>query len=530
MDSSHQNDIKKHMIELKINNQNVEVEEGSTVLDAANKLGISIPTMCHLKPYSNHPSCMICVVKDLNNGNLQPSCAFPAYDGMNVSTDDEEVLESRKENLQLLLSDHVGDCEAPCRVGCPAFMDIPEMNRLINENKPLEALKVVKKEIALPIVLGYVCQAPCESACRRKTVDETISICQLKKYVAIEDAKSSKPYFPEKKKDNGKSIAIVGSGISGLSAAFHLIVEGYKVSVYEKGDKAGGALVNETESLPSEMLELEIDILEKFGVDIKCGENIDSNSFNELRSNCDAVLIASGDINLLWAEELGLEINSTRKGLKVNQLNNKTNLEGVYACGSVVKKHKMSVQALENGKRVAHKIHAELQKDIIENPRDYFNSKFPKLVENEFPVYLLEAESESKGEVENHLDGFISEEAINEAGRCMHCDCRKVDNCLLRIYSHEYSADQKKYKRKERAEVQKEINHDLIVYETEKCIRCGLCVDICEKDGEALGLTYVGRGFDMRITVPFNREISETLEKVAIKCAEACPTAALALK
>ena len=150
------------MINLTINNTKVSVTEGTSVLKAAEKLGIEIPTMCFLEGLTNHPSCMLCLVKDKKNGNLQPSCALPASEGMEIITDDNEIHHARKEALELLLSDHVGDCEAPCRPSCPANMNIPLMNRLIAEGRFHEALKVVKEEIALPLILGYICPAPCE--------------------------------------------------------------------------------------------------------------------------------------------------------------------------------------------------------------------------------------------------------------------------------------------------------------------------------------------------------------------------------
>ena len=80
---------------------------------------------------------MICVVKDKNTGELFPSCGIPAQEGMDVITRDEDIVNARKDTLELLLSDHVGECEARCRIACPAFMDIPRMNRLIAEGKPL---------------------------------------------------------------------------------------------------------------------------------------------------------------------------------------------------------------------------------------------------------------------------------------------------------------------------------------------------------------------------------------------------------
>jgi len=100
-------------------------------MEAAAILGIIIPSMCFQQGFSNHPSCMVCLVKDLDRNHLIASCAMPVSEGMNILTDAPEVQEARRETLELLLSDHRGDCEAPCRLSCPAFMDIPLMNRLI---------------------------------------------------------------------------------------------------------------------------------------------------------------------------------------------------------------------------------------------------------------------------------------------------------------------------------------------------------------------------------------------------------------
>lgn len=187
------------MIRLKINNKTVEVGDGLSVLKVAESIGVDIPTMCFKDGFGNHPSCMLCLVKDAKTGKLHPSCALPAEEGMEIITDDKEIHEARKESLELLLSDHVGDCEATCRTACPAFMDIPQMNRLIADGKFEEALKVVKQEIAIPLILGYICPAPCENACHRGVADSPVSICQLKKVVAEKDLKSDDFYLPQAK-------------------------------------------------------------------------------------------------------------------------------------------------------------------------------------------------------------------------------------------------------------------------------------------------------------------------------------------
>jgi NADH dehydrogenase/NADH:ubiquinone oxidoreductase subunit G len=128
------------------------------------------------------------------------------------------------------------------------------------------------------------------------------------------------------------------------------------------------------------------------------------------------------------------------------------------------------------------------------------------------------------------MAGFNREEAIREARRCLHCDCRKLDNCLLRDYADLYGADRRKYPTGERKPIVKHFDHESVVYEPEKCIRCGLCIDIAAKSGEKTGLAFTGRGFDVRMMVPFGQPMSSGLTHAADECVESCPTGALSFK
>ncbi|HZH71514.1 MAG TPA: 2Fe-2S iron-sulfur cluster-binding protein, partial [Mariniphaga sp.] len=107
------------MIQLSINNKKIEVEEGLSVMKAAQQTGVNIPNMCWHDELDHFTSCMLCLVKDKISGRLFPSCSVKVHEGMEVVTDDEEIFEARKTALELLLSEHVGDCEAPCQLGCP---------------------------------------------------------------------------------------------------------------------------------------------------------------------------------------------------------------------------------------------------------------------------------------------------------------------------------------------------------------------------------------------------------------------------
>lgn len=519
------------MIRLKIDNTEIEVAKGTTILEAAGELGIDIPTMCYLQGYHNHPSCMVCMVKDKRTGKLHPSCAMPAQEGMDIVTGDKDVLESRKEALELLLSDHVGDCEAPCRLSCPAFMDIPLMNRLIAEGEFEKALKVIKEDIALPLVLGYVCPAPCEQACKRKQIDNPVSICLLKKYVADKDARQDNSFLPAKESQKGKKVAVIGSGPAGLAAAFHLLKLGYECTLCDKDNEPGGTLLKiAKDELPKEILEKEIEIIKDFGARFVTGMEVTGENFNnDIVQKHDAVIIATGNIEV--NDPSGFNLKMSKTGIEVDKEFFTTSDKGIFAAGSAIRPHKMAVRALAQGKEAAYSVHAFLSGEQIDQKRKQFNSKFGILNESEYDEYLKESDSFDRITPKaGKLKGFSAKEAILEAERCLHCDCRKPDSCKLRIYADKYHADQRKYKLGERKNIRKHFQHNEVVYEEEKCIRCGLCIDIVKAEKELTGLTFIGRGFNVKIDIPFNRGLQEALIKSAEKVVKACPTGALSYK
>jgi len=516
------------MIKLKIDNTAVEVNEGTTVLQAAAMLGIAIPAMCYLEGHSSHPSCMACMVKDADRGHFFASCVMPVAEGMNIIATSEEVSDIRREALELLLSDHVGDCEAPCTLTCPAGMDIPLMNRLIANGEFEKSLQVVRKEIALPLILGYICPAPCEKACRRKPIDGAVSICLLKRFTAQDSGRRNAYLLPDVVK-TGKKIAIIGTGPAGLSAAFYLLRSGYDCTLFDKNELAGGAMRYEIpeEKLPREMLDAEIEGIRRMGAVFKLKHPITPVFFeNDIIPKFDAVILATGNRINQPVEDFGL-IDSGHEFADKKTF--KTIRPGVFACGNMIREYEMAVRASAQGRIVAAEVGIYL-KTNVPAIKIHFNSAFGHLSNPEHREYLKESYLSFPVEPDGgFVKGFNEEQAIAEAKRCLHCDCRKPATCKLRIYADEYGVNRKRYLGPERKSLTKSLHHDLIVYEPEKCIRCGLCVEISAKE-ESLGLTYIGRGFDVRISVPFNETIAEALRKTAADCVNACPTGAMAFK
>ncbi|UCF17686.1 MAG: (2Fe-2S)-binding protein, partial [Phycisphaerales bacterium] len=372
------------MAKLTIDNGEVEVADGATILDAASTLGIDIPTLCFLKDCKPSTSCMVCVVEVEGFDSLVPACATVATDGLQVRSDCEEVREARKAALELLLSDHLGDCLGPCHTICPAQMNIPLMIRQIVAGELSDAVATVKKDIALPAVLGRICPAPCERGCRRAAIDEAVSICLLKRYVADVDLDSDEPYSPacESKKD--KRVAIVGAGPAGLAAGYYLQQGGHDCTIFDDHEKPGGMLqyAVPADELPRDVLDKEIAQVERIGVVFRCGTRIgDKISLGDLRKDFDAVFVAVGNLETEAVESIGLKAG--RNGIAVDSLTYETSLPGVFAGGDAVHRRKLTVRAVADGKEAAESVDQYLSGQTVTGPAKPFNTRIGKIRDGE---------------------------------------------------------------------------------------------------------------------------------------------------
>ncbi|MCK4852740.1 MAG: (2Fe-2S)-binding protein [Bacteroidales bacterium] len=523
------------MISLKIDGENIKVPEGSTLLQAAEKAGVEIPVMCYDDRLDHFASCMVCMVKSRDSGQMLASCSVKAEEGMDIITGDEEVFEARKASLELLLSDHTGDCQAPCQLACPAHMNIPLMNRLLGEGKVDEALQVVQQDIPIPSILGRICHAPCEGACRRKTIDEPVSICLLKRYagdIGNLQHVSAKTVNQQalKKVIGNKKVAVIGAGPAGLSAACYLQRAGYQCILYEKSDRAGGLLhlAEVMDDSYPEVLDREISQILDTGIELKTNMAVDKDLFEKLLGSSDAIVVATGEI------ENGIRswnIESGKNGITIDKSTYQTSHPPVFAIGNVVRSVKSAVRSVGHGKEVAASVHQYLSGEAVKGYPKMFNSRFGKLREEEFGEYLKESHPGKRMEpVAGQGKGFDHTEMQEEAGRCLHCDCRDLHTCKLRIHADRYAANQRRYKGDAFKPVTKVFVHDAIIYEPQKCIKCGICVRLTALHKEKYGFTFIGRGFDVRIGIPFDESLEADLSETAKEVAMACPTGALALK
>jgi len=183
----------------------------------------------------------------------------------------------------------------PCRVACPIHMNIPGYLSLCADGKFLEGYKLMRTTNALPAVLGRVCYHPCEDVCRSAYVDEAISICAVKRFIA-DQVDVDKLDVPRVEK-LGKKVAIVGAGPAGLAAAHELILLGYEVTILEASPEPGGMLRYGIPAyrLPKDILEKDIGYIQRLGVEIKTntpvGEKV---QLDNLRRDFQTVFLATG--------------------------------------------------------------------------------------------------------------------------------------------------------------------------------------------------------------------------------------------
>jgi len=280
--------------EFTLDGKTVTAEKGQTILQIAKANGIEIPTLCHNQKISHTTSCFVCVVKDAKTGRFMPSCSACPAPGQIVEASTDEVKEMRRTALNLLLSEHSGDCEAPCTQACPAHARVEEYVRAGKDGDFRKALEIIKERIPLPMSIGRVCPRFCEKDCRRNVYGKPVAINEFKRTAA--DA-CYETYMEELPAETGKKVAIVGAGPAGLSCAYYLRRQGVAVTLFEAMPVAGGMIrygIPEYR-LPKAILDKELAHYVKMGCKFEFGRKLGENLFlDELTGNFDAVGIAVG--------------------------------------------------------------------------------------------------------------------------------------------------------------------------------------------------------------------------------------------
>jgi len=294
-------------VKFTIDGKEITAAAGANLLEVALQNGIEVPHLCYdprIKPFG---SCRLCFVDTGDPKGPVPACGATVAEGMKVVTDSEALRDLRRTALELLLSEHCGDCIAPCQLACPAHIDIQGYIAYIDRGEYKKAAELIKEKMPLPSICGRVCPRFCEAECRRNLVDEPVNICELKRFAGDFDLEAVQSYQPQAGPDTGKKVAVVGGGPAGLTAAYYLALAGHRVTLYDRGPKLGGMLrygIPEYR-LPKELLDREINLIAGLCREVRLGVVLGRDfTLSQLKEEYDAVFLGLGCQS---AQGMGLE-------------------------------------------------------------------------------------------------------------------------------------------------------------------------------------------------------------------------------
>ncbi len=249
-------------------------------------------------------------------------------------------------------------------------------------------------------------------------------------------------------------------------------------------------------------MDQEVDRIAQLGVVFELGQVVTP---QDLLNSFDAVLMATG-----------LSVSK----VTVDRITYQTDRTGLFAGGDLIRGRRFPIRSLADGREAAEAIEQYVLGLQVCGAAKPFNTRMGRLSPEELDTLKALVNAQA-GNPPTDL-----EQGHSEADRCLHCDCRKPVDCRLRHYSQVYGAQPRRYQGQGRS-LSIDVEHEDVIYESGKCIACGICVQISEQQREALGLTWVGRGFDVRVSVPLNQTMSQALHETAQACVSACPTGAL---
>ena len=221
-----------------------------------------------------------------------------------------------------------GVCEelalSPCENSCPLHMNIPRFLQLYKEERLEEAFLSVILDNPLPASTGRVCQHPCDSRCRRQTLDQAVNMREVHRFIADSIYSSEKfesmvqQIVARRLEATGRKIAVVGAGPAGLTAAFYLAMLGHDVTVFDSKSEAGGMLrfALPEYRLPKNILRREIELIERLGVkfnfNIRVGVDL---ALNDLDEHFDMIFLSIGTWKESWVYQSGTELKGVYPAL-----------------------------------------------------------------------------------------------------------------------------------------------------------------------------------------------------------------------
>lgn len=558
---------------LSIDERTVTVPEGATLLVAAAQIGVTIPTLCHRPELPSLPGCMVCAVCDESAGNrLVPACATLATEGMRIRTTAPAALELRRAMLELLLSNHAADCEAPCQLACPCHFDIPAMLAHLARGDADAARGVIVSHLALPVTLGFICPAPCEKACRRGVLDAPVAICAAKRLAGTDGTARGGAAA-----ESGRRVLIVGGGPFGLAAAWHVRQHGHACHVMEATPVPGGVLLAQTAGrLPAEALAADLARLRTAGVTFETDSRVTPAAVPALLAAYDGVVLAAGTDSLPLAEALCAGVR--QELVAADRVTHQTANPKLFTGGAAMQACRMAATACAHGRRVAAELDAWLRTG---RPRGgepaRFRSRAGAIPRGQLAGWRTGADGARSLPPAGGVQPATLTRAVvqAEAARCLQCACARQEDCRLRELCTGLEVRAPGLSGTHTAPTREWIAPG-VALEAAKCVLCGICVrtaarlaavepirkpplaiaagpeappyhsndggreetrlrdvrsEKCEGgflERRSIGPAFHGRGFEMRIAPPLGRSWADVPPEILAACVAACPTGAWA--
>jgi NADPH-dependent glutamate synthase beta subunit-like oxidoreductase len=347
------------------------------------------------------------------------------------------------------------------------------MNAALSKYDFATALKIFRKSVPFPGIISRVCDHPCQDVCKRREAGSAISIRALEK-AALTWAPSQQAKMVAAPAKN-KRVAVVGTGLSGLTASVDLAKKGFHVVIYEATNSLGGSLREFPEpELPGEVIRSEFEILTQLNVEIRFNLTVGKDvTISDLQRDFDAVYVGSGANS---RSEIGLELNSD--GLvAVDPTTFETGLAGVFAGGSLIRgaARRSPIRSISDGRRAAISIDRYLQKVSLTASREEEGSYETRLYTSMQGVEPLAEVTMAESDV-----GYSSEDAAQEAQRCLQCEC--MECVKICDFLADFRGYPKKYVRQIYNNLSIVMGHRHGNKLINSCSICGLCKEVCPED------------------------------------------------
>ncbi len=376
-----------------------------------------------------------------------------------------------QEELRKLEDQCIQEQPPACAAACPVHVDARALAAAVARGDFAAAAQILKKTIPFPGIISRICDHPCQEVCKRSEAGAPVAVRALEK--ACLDWAANLPVKITALPKKGKRLAIVGGGLSGLTAAFDLAKKGYDVVIFEKEARLGGSLWHFREAdLPREVIAADLQTLEKLGVEVRLGIIVGKDvAFADLCQEFDAVYLALGENP---SDTFGLSLDA-RGVVDLDAVSFGTSRDGVFAGGGMrLGPAHSPIQSMADGRRAAISMDRYLQKVSLSASRTGEGSFTTRLFTSTEGVEPLPQEGMADS------GGYAAEEAVREAQRCLQCQC--LECVKVCEYLNSFGGYPKKYVRQIYNNLSIVMGHRHANKLINSCSLCGLCREVCPED------------------------------------------------